>query len=241
MASNDAERQRWNDHDWTAHWPKRERFTETVTPLLLDALKLKPGERVLEIGSGGGIATLAAAKMIGTQGVAVGADISGPLAALASRRAAEAGASNISFVVKDAQTDRIPGAPFDVAMSQFGVMFFDEPVTAFANIRHHLVAGGRLGFACWQAAAKNPWFFGPALADIVPPPPLPMPGKSSTGPFTLADANRVREILEGAGFIGVRSRPTSTRSRCPRTQSWMKPNWDSWACQSRRCRKRGSL
>jgi SAM-dependent methyltransferase len=203
VEANQAERKRWNDDSWTLNWPKRERFTGEVTPFLIQALQLKPGERVLDIGCGGGIATTAAAKIVGKNGVAIGADISTPLAALATKRAAAAGAANITYFVTDVQTERVPGAPFDVAMSQFGVMFFDEPKTAFANIRAQLLAGGRLGFACWQEIAKNPWFFAAALSAILPPPPPPAPGKSATGPFAFADPNRIREILDAAGFTGI--------------------------------------
>ena len=201
--ANQAERKRWNDPFWSEVWPKRERFTETVTPLLLRALDLKPGERVLDIGCGGGPATSAAAAAVGSTGRAVGADISIPLVELARHRVADSGLKNVSFEVKDVQQDRIDGGPFDVAMSQFGVMFFDEPKTAFANIRSHLAPGGRLAFACWQPVAKNPWFVGPALKDLVPPPPPPAPGKSPTGPFAFGDADYVRGILQAAGFAGI--------------------------------------
>ena len=201
--TNQAERKRWNDPIWSEFWPKRERFTESVTPLLLRALGLKPGERVLDIGCGGGPATIAAAAAVGSAGGAVGADISLPLIELARSRAAAAGIKNVSFQIKDVQQDRIDEGPFDVAMSQFGVMFFDEPKTAFANIRMHLAPAGRLGFACWQSTAKNPWFIGPALKEFVPPPPEPAPGKSPTGPFVFADTDYVRGILDGAGFAEI--------------------------------------
>jgi SAM-dependent methyltransferase len=203
MEANQAERQRWNDPFWSTHWPKRERLTESITPLLMKALALKPGERVLDIGCGGGPATSAAAAIVGNTGKAVGADISAPLVALAQSRAAASGAKNLSFQIRDVQQERVEGAPFDVAMSQFGVMFFDEPKAAFANIRAHLVPGGRLGFACWQAVTKNPWFLGPAMKGILPPPPPPAPGKSATGPFAFADPAYVRGMLEAAGFADV--------------------------------------
>ncbi|HUZ09126.1 MAG TPA: methyltransferase domain-containing protein [Acidimicrobiales bacterium] len=203
MEANQLERRRWNDPSWAESWPKRERFTDPITPVLMEALALQPGERVLDIGCGGGKAALRAAEAVGGEGAVVGADISVPLAGLASRRSVEAGAKNVSFRVLDVQTQRVEGGPFDVAMSQFGVMFFDEPERAFANVRSQLVVGGRIGFACWQAVDENPWFFAGALMGIVPPPPTPEPGKSPTGPFALADPDRVRSVLEEAGFAHV--------------------------------------
>ena len=201
--TNQAERKRWNDPFWSEFWPKRERFTESVTPLLLRALALRSGERVLDVGCGGGPATSAAAAAVGSAGRVVGADISVPLIELARSRARAAGTKNVSFQIKDVQQDRIDEGPFDVAMSQFGVMFFDQPKTAFANVRAHLVPAGRLGFACWQSTAKNPWFVGPALKEFVPPPPELAPGKSPTGPFVFADTDYVRGILQAAGFAEI--------------------------------------
>lgn len=200
---NVAERRRWNDDYWASVWPKREVLTSAVTDILLNQVELGESERVLDIGSGGGNTTIAAGHRVGPRGSALGADISTPLVALARKRAADEQATNVSFCVADVQHETLAGAPFDVALSQFGVMFFDEPVTAFANIRGHLVPGGRLGFACWQAIDKNPWFVGPALAAYVPSPPPPAPGKSPTGPFSLSDPDRVREILGDAGWSAV--------------------------------------
>jgi SAM-dependent methyltransferase len=204
---NAAERQRWNDAYWASVWPKREVMTSAVTKMLLSHLDLRAGERVLDIGSGGGTTTIAAADRVAPGGSIVGADISVPLVDLARSRAAERQLPSVSFQVADVQRDTVPGAPFDVAVSQFGVMFFDEPATAFANIRGQLVAGGRLAFACWQAIERNPWFVGPAVARFAPPPPPPGPGKSPTGPFSLSDPERVIEVLAAAGWRDVRRTP----------------------------------
>jgi SAM-dependent methyltransferase len=207
VGSNDFERRRWNDERWAALWPRRERLTDPVTEHLLDALALRPGERVLEVGSGGGKAALAAARAVGAEGSVVGADLSAPLNKLAEQRRGEAGAENVRFCLADMQTDAVGGGPFDAAMSQFGVMFFDEPTVAFSNIRAHLEPDGRIAFACWQSIEQNPWFFGPAIQSFVPPPPEPPPGKSPTGPFTLADPEQTTAILETAGFTDVRRTP----------------------------------
>ena len=99
-------------------------------------------------------------------------------------------------------------------MSQFGVMFFDEPVVAFTNVVKHLRSGGRLGFACCQTLDRNPWFVGPVLAAFVAAPPPLAPGKSPTGPFALRNPDRVHQILQDAGFTGSGSTSTPTRSMC---------------------------
>ena len=215
MEANAVERRRWTDEAWVLLWPKRERLSDAVTPFVLDAAALRAGERVLDVGCGGGKTSLAAARAVGAEGAVVGADLSAPLSSLAERRAGEAGVENVTFHVVDMQADAVAGGPFDVALSQFGVMFFDEPVTAFRNIRAHLRPGGRIAFACWQAAEKNPWLFAPAVAELLPPPPTPAPGKSPTGPFALGDPEHTAGILRSAGFRDIRRTPYELAVEAP--------------------------
>lgn len=213
--ANEAERKRWNDDDWTRAWVKREALTDRVSPFLLEALDLRPGHRVLDVGCGGGKTTIAAARAVGPHGSAVGVDLSAQNLALARNRAQDAGCTNIRFIEADVQVDPIDAHGFDIVTSQFGVMFFDEPVTGFSRLFDLLRPGGSLIFACWQTIDRNPWFPGPVLAPFVAPPPPPAEGKSPAGPFTLGDPSRVREVLTAAGFADIACAPSDTVSEAP--------------------------
>ena len=213
--ANEAEVRRWNDDRWTAVWPQRERLTDAVSPYLLDVAGVQPGQRVCDIGCGGGALTIAVAGLVGPDGEAVGFDLSAPLLDLARRRATEAGVGNVRFVEADVQVSGLDGPPFDLALSQFGVMFFDEPTAAFAAIRRHLVPEGRFVFVCWQGVERNPWHTGPVLRKLLPPPRTPEPGKSPVGPFALGDDEYVHELLEAAGYVDVRGTAHETSVRAP--------------------------
>jgi SAM-dependent methyltransferase len=213
--ANETESKRWNDERWTESWPCREKLTDAVSPFVLAAAAPGPGQNVCEIGCGGGALSITLATAVAPDGEVVGYDISAPLLALAARRAAEAGMANVRFVETDVQMGEWDEPPADLAVSQFGVMFFDEPTAAFTAIRRHLVPGGRFVFACWQGVEHNPWHLGTSLRGLVPPPRTPAPGKSPVGPFALGDDEYVRELLEGAGFGVVHGAPHETTVRAP--------------------------
>jgi hypothetical protein len=112
----------------------------------------------------------------------------------------------VRFEETDAQTaDLTP--PFDAWVSRFGVMFFDDPAAAFANLAGALRPGGRVAFTCWQDLLENEWLVVPISAALahVPVPPLPEPGQP--GAFSLADPERVRTLLTGAGLSEVEVTP----------------------------------
>jgi len=205
--ANEAQHRHWNDAVRVSAWRRREPMTAAVTATLLERVALERGERALDVGTGGGRSAVAAARQVGPDGEVIGADISEPLLALARQRAAGEGLANARFVVADAQTATLDETSFDAAMSQFGVMFFDECVTAFANIRAHTRPGGRLAFVCWQGLADNPWFTGALLQSFCPPAPPPTPGKNTIGPFTLADPEHTTGLLAAAGWSAVERYP----------------------------------
>jgi len=170
----------------------------------MERAAIAPGDRVLDVGCGCGETTIDLAHRVGSTGSVVGVDISAPMLERARQRAREAGATHVRFEHADAQTHRLAPDGFDVLYSRFGVMFFADPAVAFTNLRAALRAGGRLAFVCWQALQRNPWLLVPlmAAAQHITLPPPPAPGEP--GPFSFGDPDRVRGILERAGFEELR-------------------------------------
>ena len=161
------------------------------------------GERVIDIGCGCGDTSIALAQKVGTTGAVLGVDVSRPMLEVARARGAERGWPWLSFREADAAQADLPSGN-DLLYSRFGVMFFDQPVPAFAHLRQSLRAGGRCVFVCWRTPRDNPWAMTPLMAarkalNVTPPPADPL----APGPFAFADENRLRGILADAGFQGV--------------------------------------
>ena len=179
---------------------RHERMRGRLTARLLAAAQIQDGENVLDIGCGCGDATILAARAA-CSGQALGADLSRIQVAEARRLAASAGVINTRFEVADAQVHPFQAGNFDLVLSNFGVMFFDDPAAAFGNLRKALRRGGRLAFLCWRTRDENPFFtIGFAEAAVV----LnlrELPGPSAA--FSLADIGRVGALLSGAGFGGI--------------------------------------
>jgi SAM-dependent methyltransferase len=157
---------------------------------------------LLDIGCGTGATTLAAARRLGGKGRCTGIDISEPMLALARRRGAQEGAG-VEFIGADAQTYPFAPARFDALISRFGVMFFADPVRAFANLHRAARPGARLRFAAWRGPAENPFMTAAerAAAPLLPELPARQPG--GPGQFGFADAGRIRAVLEDSGWHGA--------------------------------------
>ena len=198
----------WNGEtgrNWVTHDAIMEAMLQPLGESVMDTLAPQPGEHVLDIGCGCGHTSLSLAGRVGAEGSVTGIDISAPMLAVASDFAR--GRSSIQFVEADAQTHAFEPGRYDMVFSRFGVMFFEDPVTAFTNIRSALRASGRLAFCCWQPRAVNPFMTVPAMAalELLPAPPE-MPPRTP-GPFAFEEADYVTAVLTSAGFESVAVTP----------------------------------
>ena len=205
MQDNAAQRKYWNSASG-AKWITFEDELDAVLAAVNDALiwrvRPRPGEHVLDIGCGTGATTRAFAPHLAPGGAITALDISKTLLTQAQSRGANQKIET-RFCLCDAQSDAIPGAPFDIATSRFGVMFFADPVAAFTNIRRHLRAGGRVVFAAWAAMKGNPWFEVPGAAAVRRLGPVDPIEPNAPGPLGFQNIDHVVDILARAGFRDV--------------------------------------
>jgi SAM-dependent methyltransferase len=202
----------WNataGQTWVAFQAQLDRQLEPLGAAAMRALAPRRGERILDIGCGCGHTSHALAAQVGPAGGVFGVDISQPMLAVAAARSS--GTSTPVVRLADAQDYDLGKAGFDGAFSRFGVMFFHDPVVAFANIRRALKPDGRLAFVCWRPLGENPWMYVPMEAARPLLPPLPASDPTAPGPFAFADPARVRAILTEAGFGAVTIAPFDTR------------------------------
>ncbi len=198
--------QYWNElagAKWVALQPLLDAQLAPLGHAVMDRIGISPGEAVVDVGCGCGNSTLELGRRVGPTGTVTGIDISGVMLERGREAVREAGLQHVRFENADAQTHPLPAETFDLLYSRFGVMFFTDPVAAFANLRDALRRGGRVGFICWQALDRNAWMAIPLRAALahIPPPPVPPPG--APGPFAFADSARVERILSSAGFADV--------------------------------------
>jgi SAM-dependent methyltransferase len=206
--ANARQAEAWNGWEGV-HWARnRARYNAIVGAFNDDLFRIAaiaPGDYVLDVGCGTGHVTLLAARRA-DRGHVVGVDLSAPMLERARADAAAQRVANVRFEQADAQVHPFADAGFDVAISRGGVMFFEDAVAAFGNIRRGLRPGGRLAFLGPQGGGPDSDY---ARATAALKPLMRAPSPASRGMGSLVDPARIREVLEAAGFDGIRVEPVT--------------------------------
>jgi SAM-dependent methyltransferase len=207
--TGDEQAARWNGPGgcaWVDLQDVLDRMYAPVEDLIVRAIPAGSGGRALDVGCGTGSTTLAVARRLGVSGRCTGVDISQPMVAAARARAERENAP-AEFVCADAQSHPFASASFDTVVSRFGVMFFADPVRAFANLRRAAADGAALRFVAWRSPAQNPFMTTAERAAAPLLPALPPRREDAPGQFAFADGSRVHAILEASGWTGIDIRP----------------------------------
>ena len=198
----------WKGTGGNAWIESQQLIDEVYRPLddrLVEAVAARPVGRALDVGCGSGGTTLAIARTAGA-GDCVGIDISEAMIA-AARARAEREASPARFIQADAETYAFEPGSFDTIVSRFGVMFFEDSVRAFANLRHAARDGARLRCIAWRSAEENPFMTTAERSAAAVVPNIPAREPNAPGQFAFADSPRVRGILEESGWSEIDIQP----------------------------------
>ncbi|MFE7071752.1 class I SAM-dependent methyltransferase [Streptomyces sp. NPDC057620] len=222
---------RWNGtagHAWVESRAVLDELFRPFEDLLVEAAVTERASRVLDVGCGTGSTTLAVARRLGTWGRCVGVDLSEPMITVARTRAGQEGGQSAqdgqeggnedtraSFVLADAQDHPFEPGTFDLVVSRFGVMFFNDSVEAFTNLRRAVRDDGGLRFITWRGPADNPFMTTAERAAAPFMPNLPARRPDGPGQFAFADPDRVRRVLEESGWTGVDIRPLDVDCTLP--------------------------
>lgn len=201
--SNETQAESWDGEGgeyWAANADRFDRAVADHQDRFEAAAAVGRGENVLDVGFGGGLTTRRAARA-SVDGDVLGIDLSNQLLAVARARALAEGLRNVRFVRGDAQVFPCDPDHYDVVMSRTGMMFFGDPVAAFANLRAATRTGGRMALLTWQPPDRNEWIRG--TVGVLGGPPGPPPDLDAPGMFALSKPERIREILGAAGWADV--------------------------------------
>jgi len=218
-AANELQAAAWNGASgqaWVEEQTLLDGAFEPFEALLADEVEASGANSVLDVGCGSGATTLAVARRLGGDGRIVGIDVSEPLLSLARERAQREGLAT-DFVRADAQVHAFRPATFDMMISRFGVMFFDDPVAAFANLRRAATPDGNMRHIVFRSIAENPFMTVAERAAAPLLPNLPPRNPGAPGQFAFADRDRVRLILENSGWNRVEIAPIDVPCAFPAT------------------------
>ncbi len=186
-------------HGWYKQREEIWKVSRPVSEWMIKKLDPQPGDTVLELAAGLGDTGLMAAPLVGESGRVIITDFAPEMIAAARQRAQEMGMQNAEFRVLDAERMDLEANSMDGVLCRWGYMLTADPAAAFAETRRVLRPGGRLGFSVWADAKRNP-----ALSLVgrvlVAQGHIPRPDPEEPGAFAMADPERIRQLVVGAGF-----------------------------------------
>ena len=207
--SNEAQRAFWSEGPGLGFLDEDEALEAIHAPLtevVLAAAGLARGHAVLDLGCGAGALVRRAAALAGPGGVVRGVDISPPLLRRAEAHGTPEGGAPLEYLLADAQAGPLPMSGVDRLVSRLGVMFFSDPVAAFANLRASMAPGGTLTAICWRRGLPDNPFFGVPMEAVAPHLGRSEPADPhAPGPMAFADGERVTALLARAGWTEARA------------------------------------
>jgi ubiquinone/menaquinone biosynthesis C-methylase UbiE len=187
-------------------WDERHAYFEEiarpVTECMLARIAPSPGDMILDVAAGTGIAGLAAAARVGPTGRVIVSDFAAPMVEAATRHADAMGIGNVECRLLDAEQLDLPDESIDGVLCRWGYMLMGNPGAALREAHRVLRGGGRIAFAVFAGPQENPWASIPARilverGHMAPPEP------GAPGILALADRDRLRQLTSGAGFDEV--------------------------------------
>jgi SAM-dependent methyltransferase len=202
---------------WVSAQPLLDHILQPFESLLVQAARDASATRVLDVGCGTGATTLAIARSAGAIGRCVGVDISGPMIEVARARAKREDAP-VDFICADAQRLAFAPASYDMIVSRFGVMFFDDPIRAFGNLRRAAAQDAKLVGITWRGTDENAFMTTAEryAAPLLPNIPVRKPGEP--GQFALADESVIRNVLRESGWAGINIEPIDVACAFPEAE-----------------------
>jgi SAM-dependent methyltransferase len=202
---------------WVEAQALLDRILQPFEDALVAAVCASGARRVLDVGCGTGSTTRAVARLLGAKSDCVGVDISEQMIDTA-RTLAEQERVPARFICADAQTHTFEPASFDMIMSRFGVMFFADPVRAFANLRNAASDEATMCFIAWRSPAENQFMTTAERAAAALLPNLPARRADAPGQFGFADARRVQSILAESGWRDIGIQPIDAACTLPENE-----------------------
>jgi ubiquinone/menaquinone biosynthesis C-methylase UbiE len=200
-AYREQSRETWDE--MAAGWEARNKWmseeTAAVNEWILAKADPQRRETILDIAAGPGDLGLRAAELVGDGGRVLVSDFSPEMVAAARRLGDGRGLGNVEYRVLDAEAMDLDDESVDKVVCRWGYMLMADPAAALSESKRVLHRGGPLAFAVWAAPERNPWAGAPAKT-LVERGHLPVPEPGAPGIFAMAGPDRIRSLVEGAGF-----------------------------------------